>query len=31
MRRISSPIALLLLFVLPLQMGCMTTKGQSIS
>ena len=26
MRRISSPIALLLLFVLPLQMGCMTTK-----
>ena len=26
MRQISSPIALLLLFVLPLQMGCMTTK-----
>ena len=26
MRRISSPIAFLLLFVLPLQMGCMTTK-----
>lgn len=27
MRRISSPIALLLLLILPLQMGCMTTRS----